>query len=106
MNEIEKKIGDFCSIRGPAPAPLEKSEDFYNSLLPLYVETFGEENIVDYFRQNKPDYIILNNKNMKDYYFEYICQDYALGFCGFVQENYLSEKVIQNGSNFLIFRKN
>ena len=40
-----------------------KSEDFYNSLLPLYVETFGEENIVDYFRQNKPDYIILNNKN-------------------------------------------
>ena len=28
-NEIEKKIGDFCSIRGPAPAPLEKSEDFY-----------------------------------------------------------------------------
>ena len=83
-----------------------KSEDFYNSLLPLYVETFGEENIVDYFRQNKPDYIILNNKNMKDYYFEYICQDYALGFCGFVQENYLSEKVIQNGSNFLIFRKN
>lgn len=83
-----------------------KSEDFYNSLLPLYVETFGEENIVDYFRQNKPDYIILNNKNMKDYYFEYICQDYALGFCGFVQENYLSEKVIQNGSNFLIFGKN
>lgn len=28
-DEIEKKIGDFCSIRGPAPAPLEKSEDFY-----------------------------------------------------------------------------
>lgn len=25
----EAKIGGFCSIRGPSPAPLEKSEDFY-----------------------------------------------------------------------------
>lgn len=27
--EIEKRIGQICSIRGPAPAPLEKSEDYY-----------------------------------------------------------------------------
>lgn len=83
-----------------------ESEDFYNSMLPLYVETFGEENIVAYLRRNKPDYIIFNNKNMKDYYFEYICKDYALGICGFVQENYSQEKSIVNGNNFLIFKKN
>lgn len=83
-----------------------KSEDFYNSMLPLYAETFGEDKITAYFSQNKPDYIIFNNKSMKDYYFEYICKDYALGFCGFVQENYSMEKFIQNGNNYLIFRKN
>ena len=43
---------------------------------------------------------------MKDYYFEYICKDYALGICGFVQENYSQEKSIVNGNNFLIFKKN
>lgn len=82
------------------------SEDFFNSMLPLYVETFGEDNITAYLRQKSPDYVIFNNKSMKDYYFEYICQDYALGICGFVQENYSPEKFIKNGNNYLIFRKN
>lgn len=27
--EAEKHFGDFCIIRGPSPAPLERSEDFY-----------------------------------------------------------------------------
>lgn len=27
--QIERRIGGFCTIRGPAPAPLERSEDFY-----------------------------------------------------------------------------
>lgn len=83
----------------------KSSEDFYNSMLPLYVETFGEDNIIRHFQNKKPDYFILNNKNMKDYYFENICQDYALGICGFIQENYKMVKFIKNGSNYMIFKK-
>ena len=82
-----------------------KYDDFYNSLLPLYVETFGEEKIIEYFKENKPDYIIFNNLNMKDYYYEYICQDYALDFCEFVKENYKSETVIDNIFRYIVFKK-
>ena len=81
-----------------------KSDDYYNSLLPLYIETFGEEKIIEHYRNNPPEYIIFNNLNMKDYYFQYICQDYALGFCGFVKNNYTSEKIIDSGFRYIIFK--
>ena len=29
-----------------------KSDDYYNSLLPLYVETFGEEKLIDHYKKN------------------------------------------------------
>lgn len=80
-----------------------QSDGFYNSMLPLYVETFGEDKIVEHFSQNPPKYIILNNLNMRDYYFEYICKDYALDFCGFVQENYDLVDTIDNGYRYNIF---
>ncbi len=82
-----------------------KSDDFYNSLIPLYVETFGEKKIVEHFKSEKPDYIILNNYNTKDYYYAYICQDYALEFCEFVKNNYKQQAVIDNKFRYIIFKK-
>ena len=82
-----------------------KSDDFYNSLIPLYIETFGEEKIIEHFNENKPDYIIFNNLDMKDYHYRYICQDYALKFCEFVKENYKPETVIDNNFRYIIFKK-
>ena len=81
------------------------SDDFYNSLLPLYTETFTEEKIIEHYKNKMPEYIIFNNLNMKDYYFQYICNDYALNFCGFVQENYKPEAVIDNGFRYIIFKR-
>ena len=80
-----------------------QSDGFYNSMLPLYVETFGEDKIVEHFSQNPPKYIILNTLNMRDYYFEYICKDYALDFCWFVQENYELVNIIDDGYRYNIF---
>ena len=80
-----------------------QSDGFYNSMLPLYVETFGEDKIIEHFSQNPPKYIILNNLNMRDYYFEYICKDYALDFCVFVQENYELVDIIDDGYRYNIF---
>lgn len=80
-----------------------QSDGFYNSLLPLYVETFGENKIIEHFSENKPEMIILNNLNMKDYSFEFICKDYALDFCGFVQENYELVDIIDDGYRYNIF---
>jgi len=80
-----------------------KSDDFYNSLLPLYVETFGEDNIIEHFRQTKPKFIVLNNQNMSNYYYNWICEDYGLEFCTFVRDNYTLINVIDNNLRYLVF---
>lgn len=82
-----------------------KSDGWYNSMLPLYVEVFGEDKFIEHFQKSLPEYIIFNNKNMKDYYFEYICKDYAVGFCAFVNENYRQSAVISGELNYLIFKR-
>ena len=82
-----------------------KADDFYNSLLPLYTESLGEDKIIEHYKTQQPEYIIFNNLNMKDYYFNYICQDYALDFCGYVQENYNLEHVIDTDFRYLIFKR-
>lgn len=81
------------------------SDDYYNSLLPLYAEAPGDEKFIEHFKNNMPEYIIFNNQNMKDYYFEYICRDYAKDFCGFVSENYNQTARISNGLHYLIYKK-
>ncbi len=82
-----------------------RSDDYYNSLLPLYTETFGEEKIINHYKENLPEFVIFNNLDMKDYYFRYICQDYALEFCGFVQNNYELQTVIGDEFRYLIFKR-
>ena len=81
------------------------SDDYYNSLLPLYTETFGEEKIINHYKEKLPEFVIFNNLDMKDYYFRYICQDYALEFCGFVQNNYELQTVIGDEFRYLIFKR-
>lgn len=81
------------------------SDDFYNSLLPLYIETFGENKITNYYKKNKPEYIIFTNENMSNYGFNYICEDYALDFCSFVSENYKNINIIGNEKRFLIYKR-
>jgi len=82
-----------------------KSDDYYNSLIPLYVEVFGDKKLIDHFSKTKPDYIIFNNWNNKDYYLKYICTDYAVSFCNYVAVNYTQEKIIDNGFRYLVFKK-
>ncbi|HNW26765.1 MAG TPA: glycosyltransferase family 39 protein [Candidatus Gastranaerophilaceae bacterium] len=82
-----------------------KSDDYYNSLIPLYWEVFGDEKLIEYFEKTKPDYIVFSNWDNKDYYFRYICSDYAVSFCNYVAKNYRQEKIIDNGFRYLIYRK-
>lgn len=81
------------------------ADDYYNSLLPLYTETFGEEKIINHYKKNLPEFVIFNNLDMKDYYFRFICQDYALEFCGFVQNNYKLQTIIGDEFRYLIFKR-
>lgn len=81
-----------------------ESDDFYNSFLPLYTETFGVDVIIKHFDMRKPEYIILSNLDMKDYYYRFICQDYASDFCSFILKNYDNQYIIGNDFRYLVFR--
>lgn len=83
-----------------------KSDDYYNSLIPLYFEVFGEDKFIEHFKKTKPDYIIFNSLDMsQDYYFKNICNDYAFEFCSFVAKNYMYRKEIDVGFRYLIYSK-
>lgn len=81
-----------------------KSDNYYNSLIPLYLEVFGEDKLIKHFQKTKPEYIIFNNLDNSNYYFKYICSDYAVSFCNYVAQNYSKEKTIDKGFRYLIFK--
>lgn len=82
------------------------SDDYYNSMIPLYAEVFTDKAFIKHFEETKPVYIVLNNQSMKDYYFTFICQNYALEFCGYVSNNYTKVQDIYHGFNYLVFKRN
>jgi len=81
------------------------TDDFYNTLIPLYVESFGEDEIIKHYSDAMPEYFIFTNSNLKEYGVANICNDYAYKFCSFVDENYSNVKIIDNGTRFLIYKR-
>ena len=81
------------------------SDDYFNSLLPLYVETFGEQVIIDNFEQSMPNYILFTNQNMSDYNSGYICRDYAQEFCKSVMKKYRHLGTFGEDFGIAVFKK-
>ena len=63
------------------------TDNFYTSLIPLYVEVFGDKKLIEHFSKTKPKYIIFSNYDNYEYHFSYICKDYAVSFCNYVAQN-------------------
>lgn len=82
-----------------------KSDNVYTSLIPLYIEVFGEDKVIEHFKSTKPEYVIFSNVSTADYYFKNICKDYAVEFCNFIAQNYNQKAVIDNEFRYLIFKK-
>ena len=82
-----------------------KSDDWYNSMIPLYEEVFGDERYIDYFAQKRPEYFVLSNLNTKDYYFELFCVNYAIPFCKFLVTGYDPVEGLDYGRRYLIYKR-
>ena len=83
-----------------------ETSGFYNSLIPLYTEGFGDKTIKEYYMKNSPDYIVFLNTEMKDYGYGEICNGYAFELCNYVFENYIPvKKYTGEKEKFIIFRK-
>jgi hypothetical protein len=76
--------------------------DNYN---PHYFESFGEESIIKYFKEFKPEYIALTNREFEEYTNKPICMGYAVNFCTFVETNYRPVKLIDDEFQYLIFKR-
>ena len=65
-----------------------KSDDKFYSLIPLYVEAFGEEIIIKRLELTKPKYIITTNYDTSAYYFRKFGDDYATEIMKYIKKNY------------------
>jgi len=82
------------------------SDNYYGNLIPMYIEAFGEKEIIKYYNQNKPQYFILTDRNTKEYGKQYICTDYAQNLCSWILENYHVVYRIDGEPQYLMLRKN
>lgn len=86
------------------------SDNFYNSLIPLYIETFGEANIISHFKKTKPEYFIFTNRSTEDYGKKFFCKDYSQDLCGYILKNYVADNknhiyLQDNNYKFEIFKR-
>ena len=81
-----------------------KSDNKMYSLIPLYVETFGEDSILKRLEIMKPEYIIINNYDTSLYYYVEFGKDYAQKVLKWIEKNYTLETVIEDKWMFKIYR--
>ena len=61
---------------------------FY-TFMPLEMFIYGEETILDSFKKNSPDFIVLVHKDTISYGFPFFGKHYAVGFSRWIEKNYL-----------------
>ncbi|MPM92671.1 hypothetical protein SDC9_139806 [bioreactor metagenome] len=82
-----------------------QSSKYYYSLIPLYIEVFGEETLLEAFKKDEPDYVVFSNWDSSNYYFKYICRDYALSLCGYIEKNYEPKSIMGDVFKYSIYKK-
>ena len=82
-----------------------KADDYYNSLIPLYSESFGEHAFINHIKQSKPEYVVFNSLSMKEYSYDKICDSYATHICQYVLDNYTQVKDVDDGFRYIMFKR-
>ena len=81
------------------------SDNKLYSLIPLYIETFGENLIIKRLEFIRPDYIILNDYDTSVYYFKKFGDDYANMIFKWIEKNYSLEASVKDSWEFKIYKK-
>lgn len=82
-----------------------KSDNKFYSLIPLYVEAFGEDTIIKRLDIKKPQNVIISNYDTSLYYYSYFGQDYAGNIFEYVIKNYNQGKTIGKNLIFMPFTR-
>ncbi len=81
------------------------TDNYLYSLIPMYIEVFGEQNIIDRIEDVKPKYIVVNDWNTNSYYFNYFGKDYALGIMQYINEKYSKVFETNYGLKHVVYRR-
>ncbi len=81
------------------------SDNKFYSLIPLYIETFGEDVIIKRLNIVKPEYIVISNYNTSNYYYSYFGQDYAGEIYGYIISNYDKQADFGRKMSFIVYKR-
>lgn len=80
-----------------------KGDNFYYNLSPLfYNDVFGEERVINHFKEKMPEYFIILPISNIEYGSEYFGKDYAQNFYEMIINNY---ELVEEKNNIKFFRK-
>ena len=82
-----------------------KSDDYYNSMLPLYIESIGENRFLNSLKEDAPEYIIINNQSTYEYGAEHVTEDYAFNFGRFLTDRYELIEEIDGGFAYKVYKR-
>lgn len=113
-----KEITDFINKNTPKDATIvsapegvlinfltqHDSSNMYYYLIPVNVEIFGEDKIIKDFKQNPPDYFLLNNIPYVPFNTGAFCT-YAPKTCTYINQNYSLYKTINAPIGFKLYKK-
>ena len=80
-----------------------KGDNFYYNLSPLfYNDVFGEERVINHFKENMPEYFIIVPIDHIEYGSSYFGKDYAQNFYEMIVNNY---ELVEEKNDIKFFRK-
>ena len=80
------------------------SHNKYYYLIPGNVEVFGEENILNDFKQNPPDYFVTQSLSYSCYEVNGFCS-YADKICHFISQNYVQEIGVNGDIKMYLYKR-
>ncbi len=81
-----------------------ESDNKFYSLIPMYVETFGENLIISRLDFVKPEYIVTSNYDTSNYYYKEFGADYGVNIKKYIEDNYTLEKELGSDFRFKIYK--
>ena len=83
------------------------SDDKIYSLIPMYVETFGEDIIIKRLENLNPKLVVISNYNTYNYYFKEFGVDYAIEIAKYLNnsDRHQFDIIENNRMEFNIFVK-
>lgn len=83
-----------------------KGDSYLYSLIPMYVEVFGEEHIITRLKSTNARYIIINDFDTGSYGYRRFGKDYAVRIMNYVENSYTQVFKTDKGLGQRIYRRN